>query len=230
MRIGDGVWQVEGLRASNAFVIAAKRGAVLIDTGVPNSASTILSYLAQLGYQPHSVQAIVVTHTHLDHIGSLPALQQATNAVVCAPFGEASVVEGRQPLPRPAGPHRLLFALLSALMRPQPVPVQHRLHSGEAVPYLPGWRVIGTPGHTPDHISLYLPQQELLIAGDALANMGGLRRSPRIFTSNMAQAQRSVALLAGLKLRTAVFGHGDPILNDPSLPEQLATLARQDRT
>jgi glyoxylase-like metal-dependent hydrolase (beta-lactamase superfamily II) len=229
MQISHDVWQVEGLRASNVFVVAAEYGVVLIDTGVPRSDRTILRFLAQLGYRPHDVRAIVLTHTHIDHIGSLPALQQATGAVVCTSQGEADIIEGKRPLPQPSGPTWLPFAVLNVLLRPQPVPVQHRLRIGAALPYLTGWRVVPTPGHTPDHISLYHPAQELLIAGDAVANMGGLRRSPRIFTSNMAQAQRSVALLAGLKLRSAAFGHGDPVLDDPRLPEQLATLARADR-
>lgn len=229
MQIAEGVWQVDGLRASNVYVIAGEDGAAVIDTGTPGSASTILQFMAQIGYGSHDVRTIMITHTHIDHIGSLPPLQQATGAAVCAPEGEAAVIEGQQPLPCPAGPQKLAFAVVNALLRPRPTVVTHRLRAGNAVPNLPGWRVVSTPGHTPDHISFYNSERELLIAGDALVNMNGLRRSPRMFTSNMALAQRSVALLAGFKLRTAAFGHGDPIVHDRNLAEQIANIARADR-
>ncbi len=229
MQIVDGVWQVDGLRTSHVFVLRSNNGVVLVDCGVPGSDTAILDYLRQIGYQPQDLHAIVLTHTHVDHIGSLPALRDATNAAIYAAPGEAPVVEGKAPIPSPAGPHKPLFALFSALMRPKPAPVHGLLRSGDPLPFVDGWRVVGTPGHSPDHVSLYHSGHQLLIAGDALANMNGLSGSPRIFTSNPPQAQRSLALMAGLPLRCAAFGHGDPIVDDDPLPERLATLARKGR-
>jgi glyoxylase-like metal-dependent hydrolase (beta-lactamase superfamily II) len=229
MYIAEGLWLVDNLQASNVYIVATEGGAAIIDTGVRGSTAAILNTLHYAGFTPPQVRTIVITHAHTDHIGSLAELQHATGAPICASRGEAAAIEGHTALPHPPGAHGLLLGLVNAVMRPQPIAVQYLLQPGSTIPQLPGWRVVGTPGHTPDHISLYHRERECLLAGDAVVNMLGVRRSPWLVTSQMPLARSSVALLAGLRLRTAGFGHGMPIVDDPTLPEQLATIARKDR-
>lgn len=229
MQLMDGVWQVDGLRASNVYLLAARDGVVIVDTCVPGSADAIVAEVQRAGYSASQVRAIVVTHAHIDHVGSAAALQQATSAPIYAPASEIEAVEGRAPLPHPPGLRGALMESIMTPFRPDPASVQDALQPGATLGHLPGWQVVPTPGHTPGHISLYAPDHGLLLAGDALANMGGIKRSPWLFTSDMRQAKATVAMLAGLPLRNLLCGHGSALLNDPTLPRQLASVAAADR-
>ncbi len=229
MQVAEGVWLVDHLRSSHVYILEASDGAVIVDSSMRGSHEKIEQTLHQAGYTFEDVVAIVITHAHVDHIGSLPELHQFTQAPVHASVGEIPPIEGRAPLPHPPGIYGQLFRAATSTLRPAPVVVQHTLHAGPSLPFLPHWHVVPTPGHTPDHISLYHAQLQFLIAGDALANFSGLRTSPLPFTSDMPTARKSVAQLAGLPLRNIVFGHGQPMLNDDSLNTQLATLAHTQR-
>ncbi|MFP3381467.1 MBL fold metallo-hydrolase, partial [Bacillus sp. SIMBA_069] len=52
--------------------------------------------------------------------------------------------------------------------------VDYTLIDGQELPFCGGIRVIHTPGHTPGHISLYLKQSKILIAGDSMYSVNGI--------------------------------------------------------
>lgn len=138
--------------------------AYLIDSGVAGAEVVILETLKELGYAPASLKAVLLTHAHPDHIGSLQTLQQQTGCEVWAhdqarPWIEdvQSQAEAR-PVP---GFHDLVAG---------PVTVDRLLSEGDLGPVkgLGSLQAIHTPGHSRGSISFWLPEQGALFTGDAM--------------------------------------------------------------
>ena len=60
-------------------------------------------------------------------------------------------------------------------------------------------QIVATPGHTPGHVSLYVPDERLLIAGDALTADDEFGGPNEAFTPDMAAAVDSIGRLASSK-------------------------------
>jgi glyoxylase-like metal-dependent hydrolase (beta-lactamase superfamily II) len=91
MEIIPNVHLILGMREVNAYLLLGGP-MTLVDTGMPGSEETILSYIEGLGLTSGDLARIVITHYHLDHVGSLAALKARTSAQVLAHPGDASVV------------------------------------------------------------------------------------------------------------------------------------------
>jgi glyoxylase-like metal-dependent hydrolase (beta-lactamase superfamily II) len=77
------------------------------------------------------------------------------------------------------------------------------------------WEVVGTPGHTPGHMSLWQPEERLLVVGDALSDYDvGWMNLALDGPDAAATAQASLRRLADLEPRVIMPGHG-PIPADP---------------
>ena len=128
-----------GTTELGAYLISTLEGHILIDGGFDVTAPVILESIRKLGFQPGDVKVLLTTQAHMDHVGSMAALKQATGAKVMAMEGDAALLErGGQ------GD----FAFGDTFMFP-PVPVDRVLHDGDVVT-LGGTTVTArhTPGHT----------------------------------------------------------------------------------
>lgn len=173
-------------------------GVVVVDTGVPGSEAAILGALEDLGRAAGDVTDIVVTHADGDHVGGLAALVEATGATVWASEHEADVIEGLAPARSGDVQRRTV--------------VDRRFQPGATLPLHGGIETHDTHGHTVGHVSLLLPTERILIAGDAINNRAGLGGSPPQNTANAEDARAAVSTLAALKPDTIVFGHGPSIV------------------
>ncbi|HYN95263.1 MAG TPA: MBL fold metallo-hydrolase [Pilimelia sp.] len=203
-RIADGVWEV-GIGYVHAHLIAVDGGLVMVDTGLPRKAGRLAAAVRRTGHDLSDVRAILLTHRHPDHMGSLAELSRRTGAEVVAHRADAPVISGARPQPL----HSLLMRLTAPLLKAEPAAV-HRALDGDGPTGIPGIRAVHTPGHTPGHLSFLLERDGgVLFAGDA-ANVlfGRVRTPPRAVTLDPALAAASIGRLAGLDFRVAVFGHG----------------------
>ncbi|HEX5861383.1 MAG TPA: MBL fold metallo-hydrolase [Nocardioides sp.] len=180
---GSMSWERVDLDFVSAYVLIRGNEAAVVDTGVGGSAAAIGQVLEQAGPGWGGVRHVVLTHKHPDHAGSVSDVLDQATAAT-GYIGQADLTE--------------VAAELSALA------------DGDEVF---GLQIVGTPGHTAGHISIFDEDSGVLVAGDALNNDGGLAGSAPEFTENEAAAAASVLKMARLRPKTILVGHGEPIVD-----------------
>ena len=103
MEIIPNLHLVPGMRGANVYLLLGD-SLTLVDAGIPGSENKILAYIQELGRDPNDLSRIVITHHHLDHLGSVAALKRQTPAQALAHPGDALFITGEQPPPPPSGP------------------------------------------------------------------------------------------------------------------------------
>ena len=170
-----------------------------------------------MGRSVEEISLIILTHSHLDHIGGLAELKRFTPAKVAV--HKADISDNMSQLPYPGVMRKLLsisplFALRSGFsVKPGEVDIQ--LEGGEVLEPLGGLEVIHPPGHTLGSISLFSPRKRLLIVGDTINNRHKtLRFPPKMVSADLGQVADSVKGLARLDFDILCFGHGQPLTMD----------------
>ncbi len=83
MEIAPGIHKIENVRGCNVYLLAADE-LVLIDTGLPGNTKAILTYINQIGRDISELSCIIITHSHIDHTGSLHELKRLSGAITVA--------------------------------------------------------------------------------------------------------------------------------------------------
>jgi glyoxylase-like metal-dependent hydrolase (beta-lactamase superfamily II) len=225
---------------ANVMAIGGRSRWILIDAGLSGYGPAI-QHAAEARFGAGTPPAaIVLTHGHFDHVGSIENLLARWDVPVYAHRLEMPYLTGRSPYPPPdplVG--RGSMALLSRLYPRGPIDLGGRvrmLPADGTVPDAPGWRWIHTPGHTPGHVSLFREQDRCLVAGDAvittrqesltavMTQRCELHGPPAYFTPDWTSARESVRRLAALAPAFLVAGHGQPMSGE-AMRERLCFLA-----
>jgi hydroxyacylglutathione hydrolase len=207
--------------AFNMYAIRSDPGWILIDTATRFARRRITR---QLG---GDIEAILITHAHRDHAGSMHAIARATGAPVWASPPDADTLEGKIPEPfPPAAADSRFYGVMSRALKWDRHPVARRLDEGDMVG---GFEVIAFPGHTPGQIGLWRESDRTVVCADTMRTMSfttglpQLGEMPAMFTVDTSEARRSIRKLAALAPRTALFGHGRPMRGDAT--EQIVAFA-----
>ena len=210
---------------------------VLVDTGLKTSAGKIKKMAADLFGEDNKPKAIIMTHGHFDHVGSLEKLANEWHVPVYAHHLEVPYLTGKSSYP-PFDPTvgGGMMAYISFLYPAKPVDVTSfitALPEDGSVPFLNSWRWIHTPGHAPGHISLFREEDKLLIAGDAfvttkaeaassyITNKQEVSGPPAYATTDWVAAYKSVKDLLLLQPEIAATGHGKPMYGTEMLRQLL---------
>ncbi|MFF3337005.1 MBL fold metallo-hydrolase [Streptomyces sp. NPDC002888] len=207
-------WRRRPFPDANLLLLHGRRPA-LVDSGFVGHAQETAAWArAHTGH----VALVVNTHWHSDHVGG-NALLRAMGAGIAASSPDAQAVTRRDPgcclaeyLDQPVSPYTV----------DEPLDDGQVLRLGDA-----DWMVVRTPGHTPGHLSLWQPEERLLVAGDALSDYDvGWVNLALDGPDAAATALASLHRLADLPARSLLPAHG-PIPADPSAAFAAATRRAQ---
>ncbi|SDF32183.1 MBL fold metallo-hydrolase [Terriglobus roseus] len=207
----------------NCFLVREDDGWTLIDANLKGTGADILRAAGA-----PSIRRILLTHPHVDHVGSVDELAAAIPGLIVATSRRSvpmmNIPPDRSLLPG-EGSHPIKGATPGVR-----TPVSLLLEDGQRVGSL---LAVATPGHIPGHLSFLDERDGTLYAGDAMGNLGKLcvtGFTPWWFPLNKCWdkeiARRSVQSLRNLPIRRIACGHGKTIEGGLPLLEEALVRAR----
>lgn len=143
--------------AENSYLLQKSGQAVLVDPGFA-SESEFETFKKTLASSGSELKYIVLTHAHIDHVVGLNRVREDFNVPVYLNHTDLGLWKNFSDQAARFG-----FNLPDFDFIPEPLPAQKGFQLGNF-----SFDVLFTPGHSPDHVSLYFPDAGLVIAGDAL--------------------------------------------------------------
>jgi glyoxylase-like metal-dependent hydrolase (beta-lactamase superfamily II) len=204
-----GLYGIRGVMSVCHLLVAGDR-AWLLDTGMVGEPVLLRRLLRRLGLAPESIEAILLTHGHLDHAGNLAAVKEWTGARVYGHPAEQRHMDGCYPYEGPARWCGRLESLGRRAFRYRSALIDEPIEEGDVLPFWGGLRVMHLPGHTEGHCGFYSEKYDLLFSGDLFASYWfNTHGSPRMFTSQPQRMPGSLRRVLELDPRWIVPNHYD---------------------
>jgi len=207
---------------SNTYLLNDTR-LVVVDPGSELNVRLVQRYIQHFLHRALSdIDLIVLTHLHNDHTAGVEAMRALTRAPVAASSAVLRLIENRyegRVMPRLsqlAG--QVLSGPLPYLDMFPPVYAEQMkrvdlwLNELDGLPGHPDWRVLLSPGHTPDSLCLHNASTKELLCGDTVITVQGgapLLRGG----SHRRQLEATLQILRNLPVFYLYPGHGRPILS-----------------
>ena len=198
----------------------------LVDAGYPGDHARVVESLGRISRRVEDVKAVVVTHAHIDHIGTIPRLLEITDAAVYMSETEThharreylqQATERDVALQSARSPRTLAWALrIVAVGATKHVTLDDPVACAPGVALdAPGRPVpVPTPGHTSGHNAYHLPSVGAVFTGDALATAhpttaaGGPQLLKPFFAHDPDEAARTLDAIGALDGDLLLPGHG----------------------
>jgi len=193
----------------NCFLVREDDGLTLIDTAVVGSAPGIRKAAQSLGAP---IRRILLTHAHIDHVGSLDALVSEYQGIEFA-VGQRESRFLRKDFSLGAGETgKRLMGFPGVKSQPTRL-----MNDGDRIGSL---QAVFSSGHTPGHFAFLDVRDGSLIAGDAFTTQTGVLAAgtfkllfpfPALFSWNREVAAESARKLRSLKPTRLAVGHGKTV-------------------
>ncbi|MFC1892420.1 MBL fold metallo-hydrolase [Chloroflexota bacterium] len=226
----------------NTYLVRNDSECLLIDTGwnIPESFNSLKAQLEEIGVGFEDISQIIITHIHPDHYGLAGKMKQVSPAMIALHYKGKDNIESRyinmdnlldemtQWLRSNGTPadelSKLQMASVEMAKHVTATPPDVTLRGGELITCGDfHFNVLCTPGHAPDHISLYEPHRRLFISGDHILpritpNIG---LHPQTTPNPLRDYLNSLNSIKQLDVSLVLPGHEEPFTNLKQRVEQL---------
>ncbi len=234
MKIAEGVYFIQGqdefIPDSHTYLLGepGSGDVTVIDVGLMGKDDYKLGAIQKLGFELSEVKRILMTHTHLDHIGCLPEFLKAV------PHAELWVHE-EEAIPLEQGDESTVYGMqmFKSMCQAQygiqdgafHFTVSRKLKGGDLLELGGhGWEVLHIPGHSAGSIALYDRSRKILIPGDTVYADYAIGRFD-LYGASGAQLKDSLKKLAALEVKVLLPGHNNILTQVP--PGYIEEVARQ---
>jgi glyoxylase-like metal-dependent hydrolase (beta-lactamase superfamily II) len=202
IKVADDIWAIspEGPDPEdcNIYVLKHENNAILIDAGFDESLSETIRCLDQIGLSLSSIQGILLTHAHIDHVGALANIKKQSKCWIAGSKVTKTALSKEDGPLILARQHHRNFA---------PVDLDQTLDDEQLIRFGPfTLKVFESPGHTDDSLIFYEPTLGLLFSGDTILCDGGIGFliNP---TGDLEKERTSIQRVANLQIKALLPGH-----------------------